>query len=485
MRTTFWTSLPALAMGAPRAVQTTPVAAERAAPLSAGRHRGPTNENDMTEPQFGFSVSQANGDQLELDVYSVIGDVWEEAPITAKAVRQQLRGSKASSIRVRINSLGGDVLDALSIYNQLREHPARVEVDVCGIAASAATIVAMAGDVIRMADSAELMIHEPRFPVMVNVDSEKAKKAAERLDKEVGILAGIYARRTERSEEEIRDLMRAETWFTAAEARAAGLVDEITGGGAGEEPSVEASVAALQRFRNVPERLVARARQARPPLPPPPPVTPTVNETAGKQATAAEPATPQEQHMDLKSLARDLGLSEDATESQIRSTLTESRTAAAGMSSLLGVLGVSTVDAARGAIEAGRVASAELPKAQARVAELEKDAEDRERAAVIARLESERRITPAQRDGFCKAASIETLRAFAESAPVILAASQHREAPVSGATGPAAPVTHAGKAYEELTGPERISLRETDKEAFDGLRNDWLSRGQPISKSAG
>lgn len=187
--------------------------------------------------------------------------------------------------------------------------------------------------------------------------------------------------------------------------------------------------------------------------------------------------------MDLKSLARDLGLSEDATESQIRSTLTESRTAAAGLSSLLGVLGVSTVDAARGAIEAGRSALAELPKAQEKLAELEREQQDRERATIIAKLEAEKRVSPAQRDGFCRAVNLETLREFAESAPVIVAASQHREAtaPAAAASGP---TTHDGKAYEDLSGPERIALRESDRATFNSLRGDWISRGQPL-KSAG
>jgi hypothetical protein len=186
--------------------------------------------------------------------------------------------------------------------------------------------------------------------------------------------------------------------------------------------------------------------------------------------------------MDTKSLARDLGLPEDATEIQIRTAVTTANT---DRKTLLDALGVSTVDAARGLVEAGRAAVAELPKAQARVAELEKASEERDRAAVIAKLESEKRITPAQRDGFCKTASLETLRAFAESAPVIVAESQHREAPASGAAGATAPVTHNGKSYEVLTGPERIALRGSDKDTFNALRNDWLSRGQPLAASAG
>ncbi len=524
MRSILWTSLRALPIRALRDLAP-PVAAERAAPLSLGCHCGPTHETTMKASRFGFTVAQKDTDVLELDVYDMVGDTWEEDSVTAKRVRSQLKESKASTIRVRINSIGGDTLDALSIYNQLSEHPADVEVNIDGVAASAATIIAMAASPgkLRMAEASELMIHEPRFPLMLNVDAAKARKAADRLDKEAGILAGVYAKRSERPEDEVRDLMRAETWFTAAEALDAGLIDAISDGASTASISPTVAAAALQRFRNVPERIVARAQQASgrteamasPPVinvpsgtdpaaveraliealaAPvagvivPPAETIPAAALAAPVRTAAEAATPQEHCMDPKVIASALGLPEDATESQIR---TAASAAFTGIGALLGALGVTTVDAARGAIEAGRAAITELPKAQARVKELETAAENAERASIIAKLESEKRLTPAQRDGFAKTASLEALRSFAETAPVIVAASPHHEAPPAPAASAAtaattAPITVDGKrAYEHLSGPERVALQQSDLTTFNAVRASWISRGRPADPAAG
>jgi ATP-dependent protease ClpP protease subunit len=484
----------------------------------------------MKDSRFGFTVAQKDPDVLELDVYDVIGDTWEEDAVTAKRVRAQLREARASRISVRINSLGGDVQDALSIYNQLKEHPAEVEVRVDGAAASAATIIAMAASPgrLRMAEASEFMIHEPRFDLMWGVDAAKARKAADRLDKESGILAGIYAKRSERSEEEIRDWMHAETWFTAAEALEAGLIDGLDDESPTASISPTMAAAALQRFRNVPERMVARAGLTpvhgnggalvgvSVPHPPreragasasaPPAgdgesspsqvrvVTPELRDAlhthqipaaavaAEPQPAAAVAATNTEIRMDPKTIARDLGLPEDTTEAQIRTAATAAVT---DRKALLDALGVSTVDAARGVIEAGRAASAELPKAQARIAELEKATEDAERASTVAKLEAEKRLTPPLRE-FVANCPIETLRAFAKVAPVVVAESPHHEAEPGAAASPAAPATLDGKrSYEHLTGPERIALRDSDRATFDTLRNDWLSRGQPIANTAG
>jgi len=186
--------------------------------------------------------------------------------------------------------------------------------------------------------------------------------------------------------------------------------------------------------------------------------------------------------MPFKAIAIALGLAEDATENQIRTAATAAHS---DRNALLSALGAATVDEARGVIEAGRAASAELPKAQARIAELEKATEDAERASTIATLEAEKRLTPPLRE-FVASCSIETLRAFAKAAPVVVAESQHHEAEPGAAAAPSAPVTVDGKrAYEHLTGPERIALRESDRVTFDALRNDWISRGQPLSNPAG
>lgn len=442
MRTTFWTSLPALAMGAPRAVQTTPVVAERAAPLSAGLHRGPNSETAMAKSTYPIYIAAEIQERAALPADEALGAA--ERPRVLHVVASTGAEDSHDSVLVQNWDLTRYKANPVVLWAHRRD-----EIPIG--TATVALVDAQEGQGRQL--EADITFPPPgKFP-----RSDEVWDAWE-----AGLLRAVsvgFKPHTTRWER-ISD--REVLFFDDLELL------EISFVPVGSNPETLAAA----RERALAERGTTET-------------TPAAAVAALARQPAAEAATPQEHSMDPKFLARDLGLPEDATETQIRSLIAEHRTAAAEQQALLDAVGAPTVDAARGAIEAGRVASAELPKAQARVAELEKDAEDRERAAVIAQLESERRITPAQRDGFCKAASIETLRAFAESAPVIIAASQHREAPVSGATGPAAPVTHAGKAYEDLTGPERISLRETDKEAFGGLRNDWLSRGQPISKSAG
>jgi hypothetical protein len=209
--------------------------------------------------------------------------------------------------------------------------------------------------------------------------------------------------------------------------------------------------------------------------------TTTAAAVAAPVQTAAPAAPITENRMDPKTIARDLGLPEDATENQIRSAASAAFT---GLSGLLTALGVTTVDAARGAIEAGKTAAAELVKSQARTKDLEAEKEATERAGIIAKLEVEKRLTPAQRDGFAKTANLETLREFAKTAPVIAAESQHHEAQAGASSAAAAaPVKHDGKSYEDLTGPERIALRSSDKDTFNLLRNDWIARGQPLAKT--
>lgn len=268
---------------------------------------------------------------------------------------------------------------------------------------------------------------------------------------------------------------------TLADARQRALAERASSGVRVDPPTINVTPgtdpAAVERA--LIERLAAPVQGV---TVPPAESTPAATAAALARQPAAEAAPPQEHRMDPKSLARDLGLPEDATENQIRTAATAALT---DRQSLLDALGVSTVDAARGVIEAGRAASGELPKAQARIAELEKTAEDAERASIVAKLEAEKRLTPPLRE-FVATCSVETLRAFAKAAPVVVAESQHHEAEPGAAAAPAAPVTLDGKrSYEHLTGPERIALRDSDRATFDALRNDWLSRGQPISNTAG
>ena len=160
-------------------------------------------------------------------------------------------------IDLRLNSPGGSVFDAVAIYNALKRHAGTVTVWIDGIAASAASYIAMAGDEIVMPENAFLMIHDPSGLVMGTADDMRAM--AEALDKIKGSLTPGYAAKSGGSEEDIAALMAAETWFDAQDALDAGLATRIA------EPVRIAARFDVGRFRNAPPALVEAGRRRQEP----------------------------------------------------------------------------------------------------------------------------------------------------------------------------------------------------------------------------
>jgi ATP-dependent protease ClpP protease subunit len=144
--------------------------------------------------------------------------------IWAEDVIRQLAGITAPVINLKVNSPGGCVFDGLAIMNALADHPATVNVVVDGLAASAASFIAMAGDTITMNRGASLMIHDASGTCLGNASD--MGEMAELLDKISDTIAGLYAERAGGTPGEWRSLMVAETWFNAAEAVTAGLADQ-------------------------------------------------------------------------------------------------------------------------------------------------------------------------------------------------------------------------------------------------------------------
>ena len=162
-----------------------------------------------------------------LQIFDQIGEDWfGGSGISAKAFSDALQSVGPGPLVVEINSPGGNVWDGLTIYNMLRGRQAPVTTRVVGIAASIASIIALAGDTIEMAEASLFMIHDPSG--MVAGTSEDMRKMANALDKHAEILAGIYVKRTGKTSAQIRAAMSAETWFTAQEAIQFGLADKST-----------------------------------------------------------------------------------------------------------------------------------------------------------------------------------------------------------------------------------------------------------------
>lgn len=162
-----------------------------------------------------------------LQIFDQIGEDWfGGSGISAKAFSDALQSVGPGPLVVEINSPGGNVWDGLAIYNMLRGRQAPVTTRVVGIAASIASIIALAGDTVEMAEASLFMIHDPSG--MVAGTSEDMRKMANALDQHAEILAGIYTKRTGKTSAQIRAAMTAETWFTAQEAIQFGLADKIT-----------------------------------------------------------------------------------------------------------------------------------------------------------------------------------------------------------------------------------------------------------------
>jgi ATP-dependent Clp protease protease subunit len=170
-----------------------------------------------------YTITNKGEAEAEVCIYDEIG-MWG---ITAKDFLTELKSVGNRKIVLRINSPGGEVFDGLAIYNRLREHAPGVEVRIDGIAASMASVIAMVGAPIKMAENALLMIHNPSGVCMG--DAEDMRELADMLDKVRGSLTGAYERKTGKTAEEITALMNAETWLNAEEAKEGGFCDEITG----------------------------------------------------------------------------------------------------------------------------------------------------------------------------------------------------------------------------------------------------------------
>lgn len=155
-------------------------------------------------------------------------------------------------IDLHINSYGGEIIDGLACYNTIKNHAATVAVHIDGLAASIASVIALAGDTVSIAKNAFIMIHNGWG--MVIGDPSEMRKQAEMLDKLCNTIAETYAEKTGKSVEDCRKAMNDETWFNAKEAKAWGLVDEIEGETA--EQNMAASVMlAVSKYRKAPAAL--------------------------------------------------------------------------------------------------------------------------------------------------------------------------------------------------------------------------------------
>lgn len=164
-----------------------------------------------------FEIKNVTADSADVYLYDEIG-VWG---VSAADVIAQLNAITVPTINLHINSPGGSVFEGFAIYNALNLHAAKVNVHIDGLAASIASVIAMAGDEINMADNAMLMIHE----VMCGVfgTATDLRKQADLCDTLQGNVLAIYAARTGQKPDDLAAMMADETWLTAAQAKEKGF----------------------------------------------------------------------------------------------------------------------------------------------------------------------------------------------------------------------------------------------------------------------
>lgn len=226
-------------------------------------------------------VRAAQSGDNSISIYDSIGENWEGTGVTAKRISAALRSIGEKDVVVNINSPGGDFFEGVAIYNLLREHPGKVTVRIVGLAASAASVIAMAGDEILMGDGAFLMIHNAWAVAIGNRhDMADAAKLLEPFD---AAMAAVYAARAGIAASEAARMMDDETWIGAAQAVDDGFADGLLDGAAATK---DAKQAGGRKALALVEAAMAKAGHSRSMR------RDTLKSLFSGKPSAAEPATP-------------------------------------------------------------------------------------------------------------------------------------------------------------------------------------------------
>jgi ATP-dependent protease ClpP protease subunit len=195
-------------------------------------------------------VKAASDDMASISIYEVIGeDPWTGGGVTVKRIDAALRSVGDKDVVVNINSPGGDVFEGIAIYNRLREHRGMVHVKILGLAASAASVIAMAGDHVEIGASSFLMIHNTWVLAVGN--RHDMREIADFLEPFDQALADVYTARSGQEIGKVKAAMDSETWFNGSQAVALGYADALLPADAIETsedvPAEEDGIKALRR----------------------------------------------------------------------------------------------------------------------------------------------------------------------------------------------------------------------------------------------
>ena len=174
----------------------------------------------LDRPEW-YKIEASANDQAEILVYDVIGWPYNDAGDLVRYVNSL--GDK--DILVRLNTPGGDVFDGMAIFNSLANHKGKVTIRIEALAASMGSVLAMAGKEIQAYSNTMMMIHDPWIYTAGN--QYELREMADLLEKISGNMLDVYAGRSKIGKREMREIMKAETWYTAKEAKEKGFIDTI------------------------------------------------------------------------------------------------------------------------------------------------------------------------------------------------------------------------------------------------------------------
>lgn len=161
---------------------------------------------------------RASQTSAEIDIFGPIGNFWGEESVSAKRFRDELKKlpDTVKNVTLNLNSPGGDVFDGIAIYNMIKQHKATWTVKVQALAASIASIIALAGEEVEMAEGSMFMIHLPWTWAAGNrIELDRVSDQLAQLEEQ---MISIYAKKTGLSRSEIQQLLEAETWLNADES---------------------------------------------------------------------------------------------------------------------------------------------------------------------------------------------------------------------------------------------------------------------------
>lgn len=459
----------------------------------------------------GFHAAvKAGGAELELSMLDMIGaDWWSGGGVTSKWVKQQLDANPdATTIRVLLDSPGGSVFDGVAIHNLLKRHKANVEIEVIGEASSAASVIAMAGNTIKMHEGTAMMIH--RASCMAWGFDEDLRTAADALTVITGSITDIYETRTGRARADIEAMVKKETWMSASVAVKEGFADEVVKAGSKPTP-VKTKAKNDSKFEinidtNADPNVVAE--QIRVAMSRLEGIRPTaVRATAPEETnapdgapteTTAPPAQEEDRTMSqndtMTTIRALLGLGAGTPDSDAVAAVTRLRAVEA---EAMRVTGAAGTEEAIGGLKAIKDKADRVDAVAKELGDVKSERDKQNFETLIAKgLTVPAKLTPATaadwRTHFDAAlavgngaSEVARLQGFLKNAPVVINQAP-RQASV-GATidgnGEAPSLVYNGKSYEQLSYAERGALKTENHELWSLMNDDWKRRGKPAAKS--